>query len=459
MALGTNDQSALAASPAPENFESSSSPQTVAPSKPQAPDQDTSRALDSMAAAFNQASLGQPTQTPTPKLPAVEPIIPSPPPAAPGVYSPEQEQAALRAADAIADPERRQRVQQYLKQEYANDAMMDGVVERVRTQNKIIASDLYFKAADQLMNDPHADWATKQTILKKLVSTAQIDPRLMGVAQGVVDHIYEQIGLPNPRKYGRDFFDAQGWVADGKVTTADQVFQMEKPGPNGEPPQLTHEGGRELIQMLKEKETPKANLNAERAEFFKRFAGAIDPGEAGAGGGKTALGQQRLYVADQAARQREQDLIKAGKNPADLYDPNSKEFLGTPENIAKYSVSMQEALAYEAQRITAPPAAGAPPPSGTPAPAPPAPTQTAAPRTLSEFVAAAREGLGGAPAAAPPAAPAQPKAPLGTPGNPFDARTMTRAEIMANFKPGMWVKLPDGRIGSVPYPAAVPTSR
>ncbi len=424
------------------------------PATPEGPDEDTAHALDSMADVFNKASLGQPSAPPpTPLVPKTT-EIPLPPAPMPGVYSPDQEQAALRAANSIADPERRMRVQQYLKQEYANDAMMDGITAKIREENKITASSAYYGAADQLMNDEHVDWATKQTVLKKLVDTARDDPRLRGIAQGVIDNIYKQVALPNPREYGPGFFDAQGAVADGRLSTADQVLQMEKPGPNGEHPALTYKGGQELITMIKEKTTPKANLNAERAEFFKRFAGAIDPGEAGAGGGKTALGQQHLYLADQAAKALEKELIKAGKNPAEIYDPNSKSFFGTPENIAKYSVSMQKALEYEATRImSAPPAAGTPS-----APAAPAPEQPSFLHRLAGFLGApgmAPVKAGTTPAAA---APAQPKAPLGTPGNPHDASTMTKAQIMGQFKPGESVRLPDGRIGTVPYPV-VPQSR
>jgi len=99
-----------------------------------------------------------------------------------------------------------------------------------------------------------------------------------------------------------------------------------------------------------------AALGQDRAEFFKKYAASID----GAMdlGGHSALGSQRMYAFQMEARRIENDLRTKGLDPHLAYDPSSQYFVGKPENIARYRVSMQDAQGYEKslkEGIKAPP--------------------------------------------------------------------------------------------------------
>lgn len=84
-------------------------------------------------------------------------------------------------------------------------------------------------------------------------------------------------------------------------------------------------------------------INNERSHFFKQYAGAIagrsyDP----------VIGSPKLYAAEMAARRTENDLRRKGLDPLLAYDPTSEYFVGKPANIAKWAGSMQEDLATKA---------------------------------------------------------------------------------------------------------------
>lgn len=336
--------------------------------------------------------------------------IPAAPAPVQGAYSLEQEQSAMRATQAIENPAERWGVQQALKREYSERLMLDGATAKMRAEATGQATDSYIKAAEQVM-DADASWANKITVLKELVDKAQKDPRLAygNTAQLVVDHLYQSVGLPNPRQYGNGYLEATSAFIDGRLSTIEQVLQMEKPTADGRPPPLTFKGGEALIRLIHERDKPDGEINRERVEFFKRYSGAIDPG--GASGQHSVLGNQRIYAMEQAARKKEKELIAAGKNPLDIYDPDSKDFFGSPANISKYAVTMQQVLQYEAQQT-----------------------------------------IGGA------AQPTTPSQPGESEQTPIDARNMTREEIFKTYKAGTWLTLPNGKVGKVPAPN-VPMSR
>jgi hypothetical protein len=87
-------------------------------------------------------------------------------------------------------------------------------------------------------------------------------------------------------------------------------------------------------------------LNNDRARFFKQYAGAItgslyDP----------VQGSPKMYAAEMAARRQEADMQKRGLDPHSIYDPSSPNFFGKPENLKRFSGTMQEDLQT---RATAP---------------------------------------------------------------------------------------------------------
>jgi hypothetical protein len=88
-----------------------------------------------------------------------------------------------------------------------------------------------------------------------------------------------------------------------------------------------------------------ARLEKDRGEFFKRFAASVDG--AMDFGGHSALGSQRMYAFEMEARRQEEDLRKQGKDPHQIYDPSSPNFIG--KLVPKYHVSMSEAQGFEKQ--------------------------------------------------------------------------------------------------------------
>jgi hypothetical protein len=360
------------------------------------------------------------------KIDALQPKAPPPPAATPaaippspiptgGSYSPQAERGAMSAAELIEDPAQRLRTQALLKQHYANERIADGIVDQARTQALNTRSAAYSKASYELLDSP-APWAQKLIIAKQLIDTMHIDPSLdYGNTKELLQEHMEQIfGLPNTKELGPRSSEITDAIADGRITTNAQILQS---GQNGG---LTHKGVTEAMDTLKKIGTADGQLKIDRSDFFKQYGAAIDPG-------KTALGNQRLYLAQQAAKFKEEELRKAGKNPADVYNPDSKDFFGTPENLARYTPSLQQSVEYDRQinNYTVAGTPVVPPPLNKPGQSP-----------------------------APAAAPRSTEATLGSPSNPYDATGMTVEQIRANFGkfPGATVRLPDGRIGRIPYP-------
>jgi hypothetical protein len=122
----------------------------------------------------------------------------------------------------------------------------------------------------------------------------------------------------------RPIYEAYG---DGKLSRADFTF---------------------LNNEFNNLRTPEGQaLNGERAEFFKKYAASIDG--AMDFGGHSALGAQRMYAFEMDARRVETDLRKKGLDPHLAYDPRSEYFVGRPELLAKYRVSMTDAMNYQKQ--------------------------------------------------------------------------------------------------------------
>ena len=77
------------------------------------------------------------------------------------------------------------------------------------------------------------------------------------------------------------------------------------------------------------------SLGRDRADFFKKYEEYMNPGALT--GGRTREGQERQYKAEMAARRTEENLRRAGKDPHEVYDPDSPNFFGRPGNIQKYA--------------------------------------------------------------------------------------------------------------------------
>ncbi len=122
-----------------------------------------------------------------------------------------------------------------------------------------------------------------------------------------------------------------------------------------------------LTNEFTQMRTPEGEaLGRDRTEFFKRYAGSID----GAMdlGGHSALGSQKLYEAEMDARRLEADLRKNGKDPHEVYDPRSPSFFGSPANLTKYRITLEQANKHNEELNKAAKAAPLPGPAATPAP-------------------------------------------------------------------------------------------
>ncbi|MDO8596635.1 MAG: hypothetical protein Q7R45_08425 [Sulfuricaulis sp.] len=116
--------------------------------------------------------------------------------------------------------------------------------------------------------------------------------------------------------------------------------------PDGSRGKLTRADEEWLEKRFIEAKTPTGEmLSRDRGEFFKRYAASIDGAMELMG--HSALGSQKLYEFGKDAIRQEDELRKRGEDPHLLYDPASKYFLGKPENIGKYHVSMQESTNYQ----------------------------------------------------------------------------------------------------------------
>jgi hypothetical protein len=133
----------------------------------------------------------------------------------------------------------------------------------------------------------------------------------------------------------------------------------------GKPGSLTQPDFDRFRKELMERKTPDGLvLGQDRSDFFKRYISTIDPERDKATGmGGSALGDQKIYQAERDARQMEAQLRAQGKDPRELYNPNSPDFFG--RQITRYRPTLQDAVDFKAQEIR-----DKGPAAATPAPAP-----------------------------------------------------------------------------------------
>lgn len=113
--------------------------------------------------------------------------------------------------------------------------------------------------------------------------------------------------------------------------------------------QLTRKDHDWLTKQFDEARTADGEpLTKDRTEFFKKYAPTIDPDmELGM---HSALGAQNIYRAEKDARRAESALRAAGKDPHDLYDPNSPNFFGSAKSISQYRPTLQQKAEFLAQQ-------------------------------------------------------------------------------------------------------------
>lgn len=285
---------------------------------------------------------------------------------------------AIGAIAKSSDPERT--AQEYADRypQYLNGADAKALAANARQQIRADRADAAYQRHNAEIDKKNRSDSAEGEILKRVYSD---DPKIM--SQVSVKSIVNNPDLTNPTKEklirlvdremkpesdakisaqnSRDLFK-RIYLPDGdpnKITDLAPINQARIDG------QITKADHKDLREEVAQARTPEGEkLGKEREEFFKRYAASIDG--AMDYGGHSALGSQKMYLFTQDVRRQEADLRKKGQDPHQLYDPRSPSFIGKPENIAKYHVSMSEAQKFETQmrgvRDGLPSATGTPPP-------------------------------------------------------------------------------------------------
>ena len=207
-----------------------------------------------------------------------------------------------------------------------------GYLQRLYSDDPKVQAQVNPKA---IVNDPSLTRESKERMVN--IVNREFKPETDAkISAATSVQIMRKIGDPNsdPREISQMIFEAR----------------TKDPGEQGS---LNKSDFADLQKQLIDRKTPEgAALTQDRNEFFKKFAPTIDPSMGDASslqfGHHTALGLQKMYLAEKDARRAEDALRKAGKDPHSLYDPSSPDFFGRPGNIMKYRASMQDATNYQA---------------------------------------------------------------------------------------------------------------
>lgn len=240
-----------------------------------------------------------------------------------------RQQIRARNADFESNRRRDKEIAQDKSTDQANQYIID-----IRSKDPKIAND---PTGVKILNDPTLTKADKNNLLNLI--DRQLKPE-------TVKNISEQTaaGLM------RDLHDPN--ADTDKVMEAAWQARLKDPGKPGSMDE-THFNS--IRKEIIDRKTPEgAAIAQDRALFLKRYELQIDTSRDVVNGNAvpSPLGQANMLRAETDMRRRETELRKAGQDPHSLYDPNSPNFFGKPENIAKYQPTMQEKNEY-ANRLKA----------------------------------------------------------------------------------------------------------
>jgi hypothetical protein len=179
--------------------------------------------------------------------------VPPPPPAPPGAYYAENEQHALRQAqEQIKDPRELLMTQRIIKQEYANQRLMDGVTAQSRENALKKQVGIYVDAALEIKNKPDLTYQQRLEGIAQITAKLDADPTMSyGDAKLHTAKLIEaailgedQIGL------GKGYSAAFEGITKGTVTTVQQLMEMANRG------ELTLKGFKELVQVYNDRDKP-----------------------------------------------------------------------------------------------------------------------------------------------------------------------------------------------------------
>lgn len=277
------------------------------------------------------------------------------------VSGPEMRQFAKAAASQARVDTLRQR-QADIAQKQLDVAAVHQRANEVMTKNvsidpvtnRPIINPRFFKDAIEIAKMPNAPDGLARTLIDWGESQMNKETKIF-TDPGVRADLLGRIGAPDRPTTEIDILRAE---ANGKLahTDANQLRALQK-----------------AVQERPEGES----IRRSRDGFFKNYAPSIDGGiEFGM---HSALGSQKVYEAQMDARRQEDALRQAGKDPGLVYDPRAPEFFGRPENIARYHVSLADAMKYESSVKNEKTGAAPANPTIPAPPAQPVPARTSAP--------------------------------------------------------------------------------
>ena len=232
----------------------------------------------------------------------------------------------------------------FQKQEQTYTRMAQGEARSARIQNDYINHQNFNEAANKLEVSTIPTSAGQPPTLpndywdsvKKISVMPGVEPAKLEALITKGNQITARLGKPEPLGpvSHETTMNLLSDIRSGKMATTDDIYKAY--GDN----KLNNTDMNFLTKEFSERKTPEGErLDKDRELFFKRFAIQFDPG----------LGQDpkyagNSYVAEMAARQREQEVRQKGGDPHSVYDPNSPNFFGTPANIQKYKQPLQTLL-------------------------------------------------------------------------------------------------------------------
>lgn len=152
------------------------------------------------------------------------------------------------------------------------------------------------------------------------------------------------------KKDPKTFLNVLSGIRDGSITTETQierVFQESADRHTG----ITWEDTKQLRQELKDIRTPEGEkLGEVRKSFINQFKASITTSNP-VQGKIDKSGDRKLYEYEWMINRKIDEAKKAGKDPFDLFNPESPDFLGSKQVLAKYQMTMQESLSEVAENM------------------------------------------------------------------------------------------------------------
>lgn len=287
---------------------------------------------------------------------------------------------------AYIDQERAQRIQDHQKKEAFNQGIDEILKDSVSAKPKITAQDV--------ANNPMFEGRDKEYALQ-LLNRPNVADLPTPISARNTRALYDRMNLPDgdPNKI-TDLRSINEAYAHGSKNPQEGINRTD------------HEW---LTKMFKEGRTEDGNsLQRQQSDMFKAVEPMIDKSVLGLTLDESGKMGMYLFMRDAQRKVDDYRNAKPPQDPSPLFTPGSPEFLGSPDNVARYRRPLQVQLQEQAASAALP-KLPSPQPASAPAPAQKATTPGPPIRLQGENIGAymVRAGMHpGAPAQAQePAAP------------------------------------------------------